>query len=185
MSGPYSSHEQGPYGQSQPMTPPPAPQRPGHHARGRLPLPVLILAIGVPALLVGAVIGVGGTLLLNRPATESAATSSAATPKTILISGTMTLDNGFGAEGLPCSGTGGYSDMREGAQVVITDANSATLAVGSLDAGRRDSAQNCAFPFSLAAPAGHQFYGIEVSHRGRLQYSTAQISQRLQLTLGD
>lgn len=146
-----------------------------------MPLPLLILAIGAPALLLGTALGTGGTLLLSQVAKPAASPQ----PSAIAVSGSVTLKDGFGAEGTACTGNGGFSDIREGAQVVITDAKEATLGVGSLDAGKRDKAGRCEFAFALDIPKGHQFYGIEVSHRGRLQYSADQISAPLFLSLGD
>lgn len=182
MSDQYPPYQQ-PYGQpQQPRPTQPLPQEPGHHARRQRSLPVLIIAVGAPALLIGAALGAAGTLWLNRPASKPATTSS---PNAIPISGTVTLNDGFGVEGLPCSGEGGYGDIREGAQVVVTDAASKTLAVGALGPGRRDAKQDCEFAFSVTAPSGQQFYGLEISHRGRLQYSAAQVSKPLQLSLGD
>jgi hypothetical protein len=152
-------------------------------------VPLLILAIGAPALLLGAGLGVGATLLATRAvATSAAAEASTTSPTatTFTVSGSMVLHDGFGADGVPCSGDGGYSDIAEGTQVVISDESSKTLAVGVLKAGRRDSNGRCKFPFEvLRVPTGQSFYGIEVSHRGRLQYSESQIRQGLQLSLGD
>ncbi|TMR09302.1 hypothetical protein ETD86_44160 [Nonomuraea turkmeniaca] len=178
MSGPDPQYGQFPYGQPPPQQPPPVA---GHRAPRRLPLPLLILAIGVPALLLGVALGTGGTLLLGQLAKPAASP----TPSTIAVSGSVTLKDGFGTEGAPCSGDGGFNDIREGAQVVITDATQVTLAVGSLGAGKRDKAGQCEFAFAITAPTGHDFYGIEVSHRGRLQYSASQISSPLFLSLGD
>lgn len=181
MTGPQPPYGQpyGPHPQTQPM-----PQT-GHRAPRRLPLPLLVLAIGAPALLLGAVLGVGGTLLVGSQVSAPPAASASPSSSTMPVSGTVTLQDGFGAEGLPCEGKGGYNDIREGAQVVITDAKQATLAVGALGPGKRDEKQRCEFAFSLSAPAGHEFYGIEVSHRGRLQYPADRISRPLELTLGD
>ncbi len=69
-----------------------------------------------------------------------------------------------------CWGTGGYNDIRSGAQVVITDAASTTVAVGSIttalpvmDQSASDGgelAAGCSFGFTVEnVPAGHQSMG--------------------------
>ncbi|MFF0575501.1 hypothetical protein [Streptosporangium saharense] len=110
-------------------------------------------------------------------------------PAPLTVGGTMSVP-GSSLIGDPrsCVTTGGYSDIREGTQVVITDEASKTIALGSLEAGKPDSQSSalCVFPFSVQnVPGGRPFYGIEISHRGRLQYTAAQITMSLQLTLGD
>ncbi len=120
-------------------------------------------------------------------------TSTAATPKNIDIHGTITVTREGvtkGSEGEPCRPDGGYSDIRPGTQVVVTDPAGKTIAVGALGTGanRTRSASylgDCEFPFRVTAPAGHQFYGVEVSRRGRLQYPAERLSGPLELTLGD
>ncbi|WP_433414978.1 hypothetical protein ACQP1V_36125 [Microtetraspora malaysiensis] len=127
-----------------------------------------------------------------------AAGCSSAPPKPadISISGTLSVHGGQSwnnIEGEECSMfEAGYSDIRQGAQVVVTDATGKTLALGTLGAGKRHLpegaapvARRCAFPFTVQAPGGQDFYGIEVSHRGRLQYTAEQVREPLELTLGD
>lgn len=111
---------------------------------------------------------------------------AAPSPAPITVGGALrvprSLSGGFSQE---CVTGGGYSDIKEGAQVVITDEANKTIALGHLEGGTLDGAR-CVFPFSLPdVPAGHRFYGIEVSHRGRLQYTAEQLAVSLQLTVGD
>lgn len=183
MSGPHSSHPHPPYEQTHYPSPQPDGRGPGHRSTAQRSLPLLILAISIPALVLGVALGVAGTLLAPALLASPAAPAAA---QTMVVSGTMALDDGFGVKDAPCSGDGGYSDIREGAQVVITDASSATLAVGALRSGRRNSTGDCEFPFTVGGvPTGHQFYGIEISHRGRLQYPAAKLKTPLQLSLGN
>jgi hypothetical protein len=98
-------------------------------------------------------------------------------------------DNNLALGTESCSGQGGYNDMRAGTQVTVTDAAGAVIALGAVGAGQRGSdtsGTRCVFPFTVAdVPAGHGFYGIEVSHRGRLQYPEAQVrDSSLTLSLG-
>ena len=116
-----------------------------------------------------------------------AATACGAAP--IKVTGTLTMKRHYPSivisEGL-CVTSGGYADIRPGAQVVITDAASKTLAVGQLDLGKPNEAEDCVWPFAIdGVPGGLDFYGVEVNRRGRVQYPAVRISQPLTLTLGD
>ncbi|MFF0864122.1 hypothetical protein ACFYUV_20355 [Nonomuraea sp. NPDC003560] len=115
---------------------------------------------------------------------------------TLDISGTIAVRGGVsqnGLDGEPCTTTGaGFKDIQEGVQVVVTDAASKTIALAALGPGkmRRPGGpdaldRHCVFPFAVSAPAGHDFYGVEVSHRGRVQFTAAQVKTPLELTLGD
>jgi hypothetical protein len=94
-----------------------------------------------------------------------------------------------------CAGSGGYDDLALGAQVVVSDPAGTTVAVGSVtesipitewdDDAEDYLATACTLRFLVTGvPAGKGFYGIEVSHRGRLQYSEAQARKELELTIG-
>lgn len=85
-----------------------------------------------------------------------------------------------------CQGSGGYSDMQEGAQVIVADQDGTTLALGSLGAGVQSTVSICVFPVMVShVPAGKKFYGIEVTHRGFVQYTEAQLKAGPGLTLGN
>lgn len=109
------------------------------------------------------------------------------------LHGTLTL--GFGAEmlGKTCAGKGGYSDINEGAAVVVTDQDGRIVGTGSLSAGAPAgsrvgfTAARCEFTFTIPGRLNEQFLGVEVSHRGRQTYSRAQLdaaSWDVRLTLG-
>jgi hypothetical protein len=84
-----------------------------------------------------------------------------------------------------CAGGGGFDDIREGTQVVVTDAAGKTIALGQLTAGGRKGGVGCMFLFVVEnVPAGLDFYGIEVSHRGRVQYTAAQLAAPIELSIG-
>lgn len=86
-----------------------------------------------------------------------------------------------------CTGTGGYSDLREGAQVIVTDSVGKTVGVTSLGSGSLVEDQlrmRCSFLFHLDVPGGLGFYGVEVSHRGRVQYLESQMREPLSLSIG-
>ena len=76
-----------------------------------------------------------------------------------------------------CYGIGGYDDLRGGASVVVTDATGTTVGVGSLRPGVLNLSKDpyyCGLAFEIEVPAGKGFYGIEVTHRGRVQFSEAE-----------
>ncbi len=107
----------------------------------------------------------------------------------IEVKGTITMKtnlNSVMAVNGECVTAGGFTDIQPGAQVVVTDATSKTLAIGSLDFGK-PSADNrsCEWAFVVKdVPAGHDFYGVEVAKRGRLQYPADRLAAPLALTLG-
>lgn len=146
------------------------------------------LLIGVIAGVVAVAVAAGaaGFLLLRDGKTPLEAVKAAAGPTTYRVTGTVSLARGYDGMTTPCGGTGGFKDIRAGAQVVISDADGSTVAISRLDAGTVTSGRGCVLPFAVSnVPAGKGFYGVEVSHRGVLRYDEAEISTReLDLTLG-
>ncbi|MGK5737289.1 hypothetical protein [Micromonospora sp. URMC 103] len=142
----------------------------------------------LPAVLLAALAGCSSG---DPKPTPAAAANSA--PATRIVSGTLQLEgaDSFAFDGSTCAGAGGYDDIRPGAQVVITDNASATIALGKLDNGVIDgtlpgrTADLCKFTFSISGvPTGKGYYGVEVSHRGRVQYPEKELFGALSLTLG-
>ena len=79
----------------------------------------------------------------------------------------------------------GYDDIAEGAQVVITDQFGATVAIGELEAGIISMGGTYLFQFTVRdVPPGKRFYGVEVSHRGRVQYDEAKLRAGPELSIG-
>lgn len=154
------------------------PQRPS-----RLPLVATLAAVAVALVLA---VGIGGILYVRHGGESPlAAVKGAAGPSPYRVTGSVTLPRGY--DGLStCAGNGGYQDIHEGAQVVISDSAGATIALGRLDAGSASGGRGCVLPFSVPnVPAGKGFYGIEVSHRGILRYEEHDISTReIELSLG-
>ena len=99
------------------------------------------------------------------------------------LSGQITLHEGgwqrtWGqGDTMPCEGKGGYSDIREGTQVVVKDDTGSVVAVGALGpgdggwgvSGKGDT--DCRLGFNIVGIPDEGFYSIEVSHRGELAYS--------------
>jgi len=74
-----------------------------------------------------------------------------------------------------CTGSGGYSDIQAGAEVVISDDKGATLAITHLTGGG-GLRTSCVFSFATEVPAGKGFYGVTVSHRGTVKMSEAEVA---------
>jgi hypothetical protein len=83
-----------------------------------------------------------------------------------------------------CRGEGGFDDVHEGAQLVITDEAGTTLALTRLVGGKEVDTNVCRFTFSAEVP-DRPFYGVEMNHRGRIQYSKADASDGITLAIGD
>ena len=112
------------------------------------------------------------------------------------LTGSLTLTKGTWEVGERCVGDDGYSDIRQGAQVVIRGPDGTIVATGRLRNGEAISvsiaglslAPDCEFPFSVASVPDEDFYSIEVSHRGEITYSRDDLEAlnwELDLSLGD
>ncbi|MFF5201757.1 hypothetical protein ACFY3B_19360 [Micromonospora parva] len=136
-------------------------------------------------------------LLLTLTGCAADANPPAATttgPVTRTVTGTLMLDDpsGFAWHSTTgCSGTGGYNDVSPGAQVIVTDSTGATVGLGKLSTGILETApgataaDGCKFSFIVQdVPTGKGFYGVEVAHRGSVQYPEQQLFGALSLTLG-
>lgn len=155
--------------------------------------------LAVVAVVVGvASAAVVATLTVLSP--DTAADPSASSPSQVLLAttapapltvvGTITVRGTYPSvtseDGLTCSTGGGYTDIQVGTQVVITDASATTIALGRLVYSYWDRTKGCLFHFTVTGvPAGQQFYGIEVSHRGRVQFTASQLAAPIELSLGD
>lgn len=142
---------------------------------------VLVLVLIAVATLGGAA-GIGGGILF---ALVQSGKIDNPLSRTFTITGTVTLTYGdFINTGSTCYGKGGYDDMRPGAPVVITDATQKIVAVGTIDSGT-ETVTECHLKFTIEdVPRGSDFYGIQITHRGRLQYAAADLEKPLTLSLG-
>jgi len=78
---------------------------------------------------------------------------------------------------------GGYSDT--GQDVVINDEDGTTIAVGEFGPALRERS-TCEFEFTVSdVPTDAKFYEVEISHRGAMRYTLAELKQPLGLRLGD
>ena len=128
----------------------------------------------------------------SAPAATAPLTKATKKPLPLLVRGTFSLSlPGFVWNPGVCTGTGGYDDIDADTTVVVTDNAGTTVAIGKLGAGQpvRDPddpsrAQTCMYTFDIPnVPSGRHFYGIEVGHRGRVQFTEAQLGERVQLEL--
>lgn len=103
------------------------------------------------------------------------------------VNGSLVLADSGGVQklaGSVCQGTGGYDDIRQGTQVVVTDESGTVIATGELESGLLVGG-HCMFAFTVSSvPSGKSFYGVSVSHRGTLQYKQDQLQSGVQLSLG-
>lgn len=166
-----------------PQGPPRAPQR---RPRRRRPY---LAAAAVVTLVIGA--AAAWSLAADRTA--------AAPPPTATINGVLILKGAFTGKvgATKCSGSGGYSDITAGAQVVVYDPGGTTIATGALETGKpaalsdmggllsKQVAGECQFAFSVSGIPEQTFYGVQVSHRGRMTYSAEQVGGMwITMTLG-
>lgn len=174
----------------------PAPQPIEALPAKRRTAPIVGAVLGVLVLVAAAGIAV---YLLGRPdATAPSAVPSASSDATFTAAGTLHLDLGQfswnSVQDPTCQGLNGYSDLRGGTQVLVTDATGKKLAVGALAAGRTgdftansDGTQRagaCSLDFAVPGiPRGVGPYGIEVSHRGVQNYTEAQLDRGVTLGL--
>lgn len=156
-------------------------------------MPKVIALIAGVALAALAVIGTLMFVVPPQSGVDAGQDPQPSSSRSLTVRGTVLVRGSpqdFEVDGWACATTGGFKDIRAGAQVVITDASATTIGVGNLSAGwgtaAGDPRVGCEFPFVITdVPAGHQFYGIEVSHRGRLQYAADQLASPLHLELGN
>lgn len=157
--------------ESKPSTPPPPP---ASHRRKQVPRKrrwAVVVALGAAAAIVAIVLVVTGG-------------SSQITSK-----GALELDDFNGN----CLLDSGFSDITEGAQVVVTNSSGSVIGTTSLSYnGPLSSAESkiqkgmsvCVYPFTVTVPGALSRYGITVSHRGTVWFSAAQMAKGPGLSLG-
>jgi hypothetical protein len=168
-----------------PFSPPlPAEPRPKRPSR---------LVIALLALSVGGVV-VAAALLLPNVFPGLASTPGG--PGKFDITGELKVTGSglkYGVHSGDCQGDGGYSDLRGGTSVVITNASGATVAIGQLSKEGKPERHpvspikpvSCTFTFSVTGiPEGSEFYGVTIGKRGTEQYSRIQLGEPVRLALG-
>jgi hypothetical protein len=94
-----------------------------------------------------------------------------------------------------CQARDGYEDIKGGTQVVVRNAKNEVAGLGALEPGiftglgpKDDPIRipTCELPFKVSvSEVSSATYSVEVSHRGQLQYSRADLNQPLALSLGN
>lgn len=106
----------------------------------------------------------------EEPAPTSAApvASQEPEPEMIPVTGAVALGAGAVIHDLPeagkCSAHSEYTDIKAGAQVVVTDAAGAVVATTELgDGAPYADSTDCVWPFDVEVPAGGGFYTATVT----------------------
>jgi hypothetical protein len=155
----------------EPWQPPPLPTRPRAAWWAR---PRVLIGLGVLA----AAIIVAVVLLVTL-----SGSSTFTVHGTAEVKGTDSFVATGGANN-ECAGTGGYDDLAQGADVVVTDNASRTIAVGSVT-GSAAAGNACVLTFEIPkVPSGKKFYGIEVSHRGVVHFMEKEMKAGPELSIG-
>lgn len=85
-----------------------------------------------------------------------------------------------------CRGTNGFADVRDGTEVRVYDARGELLAAGQLESGAFVPFERCQLVFELpGVPRGRGMYQVEVGERGRVTYTQDQLSDGVDMTLGE
>lgn len=129
--------------------------------------------LAVISVLLIAAIGVGVWLIVR--------------PSYFKMTGTITLTNDRNSYSFnECHGTGGYSDIREGAPVTVYSSKGEIVGLGSLASSVPfEEFDECLLSFTIEkVKAGEGPYQYEVSHRGRLTVTEESARSGLLSTLG-
>ncbi|MBB5892443.1 hypothetical protein [Kutzneria kofuensis] len=108
-------------------------------------------------------------------------------PTTFTLVGTFSLYGSSSSIGGTCHGSGGYSDIADGASVTVYDAAGKVDAVGAITKPQGLDGLGCTFSIVVSAvPNDEKFYQIEISHRGKVTVTADDAKAgRVSLTLGN
>lgn len=83
-----------------------------------------------------------------------------------------------------CRTYGGYTDIHEGAEVLVRNQDGAVVATGKLHKGIYEG-DLCLFPFTVAdVPSGEDFYEVTVGDRGGPHFTEEEMEAGVELVLG-
>jgi hypothetical protein len=104
------------------------------------------------------------------------------------ITGTFTV-KGYFPNSFPgsCDLGSGYQDIEAGASVTVKDGAGSIIGVSNLESPTTANKFECVLPFSVTV-SDSEFYSIEVSRRGEVTYSRADLESQgwtVGLTLGN
>lgn len=97
---------------------------------------------------------------------------------TYLLRGYLTLNDSDALKTSDvCFGTGGYSDIGTGTQVVVRDGNNNVLGVGDLEFSQEMTfGSGCTFIFEIEVEE-ERFYQISMSHRGEMIFTFEELQE--------
>lgn len=130
----------------------------------------------------GVIIGLAAAIVLVAAGTATYFVAFSA----VTIKGTVIVGStgaGYGPGPSECHGAGAYADVTAGATVEITDGAGKTIALGKLGPGKTVNVSQCQFAFAVDAPRS-DIYGIQVSRRGVLKYTRAEVQNGVQIGIG-
>lgn len=142
----------------------------------------------------------------SKASPSSSSSTHTSAPSTVSVSGNVTVTGQFAitenGDATTCWTLGNsplaqtlnssspYDAVKEGAQVVVTDAAGKTLGIGQLGTGRAAVAANpaehfdCTFSFIVQGiPGGQSFYGVKVADQQPKQFAASSIGG-VQIILG-
>lgn len=139
-----------------------------------------LLIVGAIATLCVAGAGVSAALLTGGA-------SSVTLHGTMMINPASDSEFGdnFSTAGSTCSGSGGYDDLTQGASVTIHDPTGKVIATGALEEGHGVDGVGCLFNWRIPKAPKEKFYGVEISHRGTVNFKTAEIKGGFDTDIGD
>jgi hypothetical protein len=108
------------------------------------------------------------------------------TPAAHLITGSLAVPVADLSDAAACSGAGGYSDIRIGSSVVVTNDSGATIGAASLTGGTPTN-PGCRFAFTVPNVPDAPFYSVKVNQRAGPTWSRAEMEAngwKIELTLG-
>ncbi|GLZ37749.1 hypothetical protein [Actinokineospora sp. NBRC 105648] len=147
-------------------------------------LKIALAAAGVVIACLATALGVVVSNSDNPPPQASAPPG----PQRFTLRGTFELHAGSSmtrGSGNTCAGTGGYSDIASGTSVTVYDGSGTVLGVDYLGTPLAVGSI-CTFQFGVAVTAGHDYYQVEVSHRGKITVTEADAKAgKVSATLGN
>ncbi|QUQ69815.1 hypothetical protein [Kutzneria sp. CA-103260] len=131
--------------------------------------------------------GPGPASLLIAATGGGATTSGKAAPTTFTLLGTFSLYGTSSTVGGACHGSGGYSDIADGASVTVYDAAGKVDAIGAITRPQSLGMSGCTFSIVVSAvPNDDKFYQVEITHRGKVTVTADDAKAgRVALTLGN
>jgi hypothetical protein len=152
-------------------------------------------AIAGAVVIIGGVAGCGSQPTAKPTPTPKPFDFSGTIEVPIDLATTLRLENNTPTLEGPCASDDGYSDIDEGTQVVVSNANGKKVALGTLEAGQLADGPDgdkffesvCQYPFTVDdVPPGSSIYSVHIGNqaRGDLSYKKSELEDGIALKLG-